>query len=108
MKSVAGSYHQGIALIFGSIAGYQCTAKALAALIFSSLFAVSEWRTHDIDQILLYCDSLFSNVIHDRYQGNQFFIASNLPVFANYMGLSLCIRYQFDMMHGVSKKIRRY
>ena len=30
-------------------------------------------------------------------------MASNLPGFANYMGLSLCIRYQFDMMHGVSR-----
>ena len=104
MKSVAGSYHQGNALIFGSNSGYQCTANALAALIFSLLFAVSEWRTHNVDQILLYGDSLFSNVIHDRYQENQFFfMASNLPRFANYMGLSLRIRYQFDMMHGVSR-----
>ena len=46
MKSVAGSYHQGNTLIYGSN-GYQCTANALAALIFSSLFTVSEWRTHD-------------------------------------------------------------
>ena len=30
-------------------------------------------------------------------------MASNLPRFANYMGLSLCIRYQFDMIHGVSR-----
>ena len=30
-------------------------------------------------------------------------MASNLPRFANYMGLSLRIRYQFDMMHGVSR-----
>ena len=45
---------------------------------------------------LLYCDSLFSNVIHDRYQGNQFFMASDLPRFANYMGLSLRMQYRFD------------
>ena len=32
-----------------------------------------------------------------------FFMASNLPRFANYMGLSLRIRYQFDMMHGISR-----
>ena len=73
MKSVAGSYHQGNALIFCSNVGYHCTANALMALIFSSLFAVSEWRTHDIDQIVLYGDLLFSNVIHDRYKGNQVF-----------------------------------
>ena len=30
-------------------------------------------------------------------------VASNLPRFANYMGLSLCIRYQFDMIHDVSR-----
>ena len=104
MKSVAGSYHQDNALIFGSNDEYQCTANVLAALIFSSLFAVSEWRTHDIDQILLYCDSLFSNVIHDRYQGNQsFLMVSNLPRFANYMWLSFRFWYQFDMMHCVSR-----
>ena len=33
----------------------------------------SELETHDVDQIILYCDSLFSNVIHNRYQGNQVF-----------------------------------
>ena len=103
MKSVAGSYHQGNALIFGNNVGYQCTANALEALIFSSLFAVFEWRTHIVDQILLYCDSLFSNVIHDRCQGKEVFLmASNLPRFANYMVLSLHIQYQFDMMQSVS------
>ena len=30
-------------------------------------------------------------------------MASNLPRFANYKGLLLRIRYQFDMMHGVSR-----
>ena len=30
-------------------------------------------------------------------------MASNLPRFSNYMWLSLRIRYQFDMMHGVSR-----
>ena len=91
MKSVAGSYHQVNVLIVGNNAGYQCTANALAALIFSSLFAVSEWRIHDVDQILLCGDSLFSNLIHDRYQRNQGFIfkSSNLSRFANYMGLHL-------------------
>ena len=49
----------------------------------------SEQVTYDVDQILLYCDSLFLNVKHDRYQGNQFYMASDLPRFANYMGLSL-------------------
>ena len=73
MKSVAGSYHQGNALIFGNNAWFPCTANALTALIFSSLFAVSNGESHDIDQILLYCYSLFLNVIHDRYQGNQVF-----------------------------------
>ena len=57
MKSVAGSFHQGNALIFDNNAGYQCRPVALAAL-----FAVSEWGTQDIDQILFYSDSLFSNV----------------------------------------------
>ena len=50
VKSVVRYYHQGNALIFGNSVGYQCTA--LAALNFSSLFAVSEWhewRTHDVD-----------------------------------------------------------
>ena len=104
MKSVSRSYHQGNALIFGSNSGYQCTANALAALNFSLLFAVSEWRTHNVDQFLLYGDSLFLNVLHDRYQENQVFLmASNLSRFANYKGLSLRILYQFDMMHGVSR-----
>ena len=71
MKPFAGHYHQENALIFGNNAGYQCTANALVALLFSSLFAVFEWRTHDVDQILLYGDLLFSNVILDRYQGNN-------------------------------------
>ena len=66
MKPVAGYYHQVNTLIFGNNACYQCTANALAAFPFSSLFAVSEWRTHDVDQILLDDDLLFSNVIHDR------------------------------------------
>ena len=30
-------------------------------------------------------------------------MASNLPRFANYIGLSFRIRHQFDMMHGVSR-----
>ena len=91
-------------IFFCSNAGYQCTANALAALIFSSLYAVSEWRTYDIDQILLYCDLLFLNVKHDRYQRKSgFLMALNPPRFANYIGLSLRIWYQFDMMHGVSR-----
>ena len=58
MKSVAGSYHQGNALIFFyNNAGYQCRPVALAAF-----FAVSEWGTQDVDQILLYSLLLFSNV----------------------------------------------
>ena len=76
--------------------GINVQQLVFAALIFSSLFAVSEWRTHNVDWILLYCDSLFSNVIHDRYHGNQFFMASDLPRFANYMGLSLRMQYQLD------------
>ena len=60
--------------MFCSNAGYQCTANALAALIFSSLYAVSEWRTYEIDQILLYCDLLFLNVKHDRYQRKSGFL----------------------------------
>ena len=72
MKSVAGSYHHGNALIFGNNAGYQCRQIAPAAWIFSLLFALSEWGTQDVDQILVHGDLLFSNVIHDRYQGNQF------------------------------------
>ena len=104
MKLVRGSYHQGNALIFGNNAGYQCTAIALAALIFSSLFPVSEWRTHDADQILLYGNSLYSNVIHESYQGNPWFLmASELPQHASYMDLSYRIGYQVDMIHGVSR-----
>ena len=30
-------------------------------------------------------------------------MASNVSQFANYMGLSLPIRFQFDMMHSVSR-----
>ena len=45
MKSVDGSYHHDNALIFGINAWYQCRPIALAALIFSLLFAVSEWGT---------------------------------------------------------------
>ena len=30
-------------------------------------------------------------------------MASNLPLFATYMGLSFRIQYQFDMMHGDSR-----
>ena len=95
MKSVAGSYHQVNVLIFGNNARYQCTANALAALIFSSLFAVSEWRIHDVDQILLYGDSLFSKLIHDRYQRDQdFFYGIKSP--------SICKLHKAIITHLVS------
>ena len=70
---------------------------ALVALIFSSLFTVDQRGFHDVDQILLYGDSFYLNAMHDGHQGNQvFFIASDLPRFSNYTGLSLRIQYQFD------------
>ena len=37
------------------------------------------------------------------YQGNQFFMASDLPKFVNYDGLSLRMQYQFDLIHGISR-----
>ena len=77
IKSVAGSIIRDLLYIFGSNAGYQCTANALATLIFSSLFAVSQWSSHDVDQILLFGDSLFLNVIHDWCQGNQFYLMAS-------------------------------
>ena len=103
MKSVAGSYRQGNALIFGNNVGYQCTANALEALIFSSLFAVFEWRTHIVDQILLYCDSLFSNVIHDRCQGKKFFDGIKSPSICKLHGAvithSVSISYDAECLH---------
>ena len=106
MKSVAGSYHHDNVLIFGINAWYQCRPIALAALIFSLLFAVSELGTQYVGQILLYGDLFFSNVVPDRYEGNQVFMASDFTRFANNMGRSLRMQYQFDDTWYLHKWIR--
>ena len=39
-----------------------------------------------------------SNVVHDRYQGNQVYDGIKSTSICKLHGLSLRIRYQFDMM----------
>ena len=103
MKSVSASTHQGNACFFGENTGYQCTAIALAALIFASFYPVNEWRSSTLDDVLFYGDSLYSTTVQSNYRGRQVYLMpSDLPTHIRYLERELDISYRTDEIHGTT------
>ena len=103
MKSVLASTHQGNGCFFGNNAGYQCTAIALAALIFASFCPMNEWRSSTLDDVLFYGDSLYSTTVESIYMGQQVYLMpSDLPKHIRHLERELAISYRTDEIHGTT------
>ena len=102
MKSVLASTHQGNACFFGNNAGYQCTAIALAALIFASFCPKNEWISSTLDDVLFYGDSLYSTTVESNYMRQQVYLMpSDLPTHIH-LERELVISYRTDEIHGTT------
>ena len=105
LTSVRASFHQGCAFRFGNNAGYQCTAIALAALIFASFHHVSEWNSSTLDSILMYGDVLYTSVVHSNYAGQQVYLMpADLPRQTECSGCRMSISYLLDELHGTTSQ----
>lgn len=103
MKSVSASCHQGNVCLFGNNAGFQCTAVALAALIFASFCPVSDWRSSTVNDVLFYGDTLYSTAVRSNYGGHQVYLMpSDLPTNVRFLERDLEISSQIDEIHGMT------
>ena len=52
-KVVKGSFHQGDTSVFGqNSVGHQCVANCVIAGLYNSIVLVSNWTSHNLDNIL--------------------------------------------------------
>lgn len=100
---VRGHCHQGNP-IFGANAGAQCTAIALIVLLSATLQPVSEWRPHDITQVLFDGTAVHSQIISEIYpsaHASTMLLHNDLPSHLEYRGQSFRLQYIVDQFAGV-------
>ena len=62
-KVVKGSFHQGDTSVFGqNSVGRQCVANCVIAGLYNSIVLVSNWTTHNLDNILWSGDKLYKSI----------------------------------------------
>ena len=62
-KVVKGSFHQGDTSVFGqNSVGRQCVANCVIAGLYNSIVLVSNWTTHNLDNILWSGDKLYKSM----------------------------------------------
>ena len=103
MKSVSACTHQGNASFFGNNAGYQCTAIALAALIFASISPANEWTSSAVNNVLFFGDSIYTRIVQSIYLGQQVYLMpSDLPTHVRHLGRDFVVSYRTDEIHGTT------
>ena len=60
---VKGSFHQGDTSVFGqNSVGRQCVANCVIAGLYNSIVLVSNWTSHNLDNILWCGDKLYKSI----------------------------------------------
>ena len=77
-KSVQGNFHQGNEL-FGTNAGLQCVPNCLSALAYQSLKSVHEWKSTDLDKILMTGNELYDVLQKFCNISHHYLLISDLP-----------------------------
>lgn len=76
--SVQGSFHQAHPM-FGNTAGTQCVANCLAALAYNALKCARNWKTNDLNKILVTGDELYTYLQNSSSITNRYLLVEELP-----------------------------
>ena len=99
-KVVKGSFHQGDTSVFGqNSVGRQCVANCVIAGLYNSIVLVSNWTTHNLDNILLSGDKLYKSISKTNPLLQVHDIGPQITAFEN--------TYDFHIGHEFFGRIRK-
>ena len=83
-KVVKGSFHQGDTSVFGkNSVGCQCVANCVIAGLYNSIVLVSNWTTHNLDNILCSGDKLYKSISKTNFLLQVHDIGPQITAFEN-------------------------
>ena len=99
-KVVKGSFHQGDTSVFGqNSVGRQCVANCVIAGLYNSIVLVSNWTTHNLDNILWSGDKLYKSISKTNSLLQVHDIGPQITAFEN--------TYDFHIGHEFFGRIRK-
>ena len=99
-KVVKGSFHQGDTSVFGqNSVGHQCVANCVIAGLYNSIVLVSNWTTHNLDNILWSGDKLYKSISKTNSLLQVHDIGPQITAFEN--------TYDFHIGHEFFGRIRK-
>ena len=101
-KAVLGSFNQANEDWFGNTAGTQCSVNCLYAHFWSNFRHVSNWKTADLDKILIEGDKLYKQL-----NTNCYLSVDEMPRFIETNGIITDINF-LKFTNGEAKLIDGY